>query len=272
VSEAPDSSEESFEAPAMLAEDAILFPEMEVAISARDTRNVAAAAQAFRENNLVVMIPAPGPEGASGSIGTLVLLRNMLPTRGGATQWLAKGLWRVRIENVLEESPYVRVRFVRAGGIEDVPPDRSKAMTRVFTQIDEFVKLMPGIPPEIISFLKSVDTPGKLADVCAYSPFFTFEERLDLLKTLDAEERLGKVSALFEKQLGELKKASKVITISECATCIDLADKAFELGPNRSAGVAREFLDHVVREHPEELLALLAERYGPEFLRRRALK
>jgi hypothetical protein len=28
----------------------------------------------------------------------------------------------------------------------------------------------------------------------------------------------------------------------------------------------------VSREHPDELLALIAERYGPAFMRRRALK
>ena len=45
-----------------------------------------------------------------------------------------------------------------------------------------------------------------------------------------------------------------------------------EIGPDQSGVVAREFLDHVVREHPDELVALLAEKYGPIFLRRRELK
>jgi hypothetical protein len=44
------------------------------------------------------------------------------------------------------------------------------------------------------------------------------------------------------------------------------------MGLNRSGEIAKEFLDHIVREHPDELLILLAARYGPAFLRRRALK
>jgi ATP-dependent Lon protease len=284
----PISSEgDSYEAPALLAEDAILFPGMEVSITMRDSKNIAAAAQAFKERNLLVMIPAPGPEGAAGSIGTLVLLlRDMSSGRGGA-QWLSKGLWRVRIDQVLEQGSYVRVRFKRAGEDEDsadiaattgpaVAIDTSSAkssvMRTVFNQIDEFTRLMPEIPQEIISFLKSIETPGKLADMCAYSPFFSFEEKLELLQTLDAEERLNKVSQLFDRQLSDLKRLAKTKSISDCPTCIEFADRAFELGPNRNTAIAREFLDHVNHEHVDELLAVLAERYGPEFLRKRALK
>jgi len=273
VKAAPASPEDdSYEAPALFAGDAILFPEMEVMIAVGDSKNASAAAHAFKENKLVVLIPAPGPAGAEGAIGTLVLLLRMIPARGGGAQALSKGLWRVRVDKVLEESPFARVRFSKAGESDGVSSGGSKMMEAVFGQIDEFVRMMPGIPPEIIAFLKKADAPGKLADICANSPFLTFEERLDLLRTLDTEERLGKVFKLFERQLGELRQLAERKTIPECSTCIDLADKALELGLNQSGDVTREFLDHVVREHSDELLALLAERYGPVFLRRRALK
>lgn len=273
MSEPPSPVESGeYEAPALLAEDAILFPNMEVTIAVRDSKNVAAAAQAAREHSLVVLIPAPGPEGVVGSIGTLVLLEKMSPMKGGGVQSLSKGLWRVRVERVLEEGLYVRVRFSRAGRDDSAASARSRTMDAVFDQIDEFVRLMPGIPEEIVNFLKGAETPGKLADICAYSPFFTFEEKLDLLRTLDAEERLGKVSKLFERQLRDLKKVAKTKTIPECETCMDLADKAFEQGQTVREELVREFLNHVVREHTDELLAILAEKYGPAFLRRRALK
>jgi ATP-dependent Lon protease len=287
--------DDSYEAPALLAEGAVLFPGMEASITVSDSKNVVAAAQAVKEHNLVVMIPSSGIGGAVGSIGTLVLLiRDISAARGGSNnggaQWLSKGLWRVRIDQVTEESPYVRVRFRRAGeddvpsiaataapegGNDDIgsPAKKSSMMRTVFGQIDQFSALMPEIPREIINFLKSIETPGKLADMCAYSPFFSLEEKLDLLRTLDGEERLGKVSRLFEKQLSDLKLSTmRTKSISECPTCIELADKAFELGPNRSREIAREFLEHVNREHVDELLAVLADRYGPEFMRRRALK
>jgi len=266
------SKDETYEAPAILADDVILFPEMEVSMSVRDPRSVAATNQAFREHNLVVLVPSSDLDHAIGSIGTLVLLRREAPAQGPGAQSLWRGLWRVKVDGVLSGNPYVRVRFSKAGENDDVKSERSGMMKSVFDQIDEFVKVMPGIPAEIISFLKDVDGPGKLADLCAYSPFFSRGERLDLLRTLDPEERLGKVNRLFEKQLSNLKRMADTTSIMECNTCLDLADRAFELGPGGGAEVAREFLEHVAREHPEELLGLIAERYGPAFMRRRALK
>ena len=271
MASSPDSHEEdTFEAPAIFAEDAVVLPEMEVTISMQDSKNVAAATQAFREHNLVVLIPARGLGEATGSVSTLVLLQKMLPQGRGA-QLQSKGLWRVKVDKVIDESPYVRVRFSRAGGTDDLPSGGSKAMKTVFSQIDEFMRIIPGVPQELIAFLKSVDRPGKLADLCAYSPFFSQKERLELLNTLDGEERLEKVSLFFEKQLAELKRMADTRTILDCPTCIELADRAFELG-SHGGKAAKQFLEHVTKEHPDEVLGLLAERYGPAFLGRRAMK
>ena len=264
--------EGTYEAPAILADDAILFPEMELNIALHDSKSLAAAKQAFMEHSLVVLVPSPHAEEIVGSIGMLVLLRRPAPGDGSSAQSLWKGLWRVRIEGVVEKEPYIRVKFSKPNAADDVPSEDSDMMRTVFGQIDEFVRVIPGIPAEIIAFLKSVKSPGRLADLCAYSPFFSRKDRLELLGTLDPEARLGKVNRLFEEQLENMKKMAKTTTILECPTCLDLADRAFELGPGGGSKVAREFLDHVGREHPDELLGIIAERYGPEFMRRRALK
>jgi len=240
-------------------------------MTVHEPMSAAAASQALREHKLVVVIPSPSLGEVVGEIGTLVLLQRAVPGQNSGGQPLWKGLWRVKVDGVVSKDPYIRVRFSKAGGAEDAPSD-SVMMKSVYAQIDEFVEVMPGIPKEIVAFLKEVESPGKLADLCAYSPFFTRGERLDLLRTLDPDKRLEKVHRLFEKQLNDLRKMAKTTSILECPTCMDLADKAFEAGPAAGGRLAREFLDHVAKEHSEELLALIAERYGPAFMRRRALK
>jgi ATP-dependent Lon protease len=240
-------------------------------ITARDQRNTTALLQAVKERQLVVLIPSHNSEDVTGSIGTLVLVRKTALAEGGVNASV-KGLWRVRVEKVLEEISYARVRFTKAKEIDDASIGKSRIMQVVLGQIDEFAKLIPGIPAEIIEALRSAETPGKLADLCAYSPGFSSEERLDLLKTLGAEERLEKVSKRFERQLTALRELARVKTIPECETCMELADRVFESEPNRRGEFASEFLSHVVQKHPGELLGLIAEKYGPTFMRRRALK
>jgi ATP-dependent Lon protease len=260
-----------YESPALLAEDVVIFPHSEVAITAHDSRNTTALLQAARERQLIVFVPGHDPKSLSGSIGTLALVRKAAAAGGGVSANV-KGLWRVRVERILQEGEYTRVSFTKVTEVDDAPIGRPKVMDVVLGQIDEFAKLIPGIPPEIIGAFRGAETPGKLADLCAYSPGFSTEERLDLLKTLGAEERLEKVNRHFERQLAALKELAKVKMIPECETCMELADRVFESEPNRRGEIAAQFLSHVVQDHPGELLGLIAEKYGLEFMRRRALK
>jgi len=266
-----DTSSNEYEAPALLAEDEVIFPYSEATITARDQRNTAALLQAAKERQLIVLVPASNPKDVPGAIGTLVHVRKTAVTSGRVNA-LVKGLWRVRAEKVLDEIGYSRVTFTKAEEIDDAPAVRSEVMRAVHNQIDEFAKLIPGIPPEIIEALRRAETPGKLADLCAYSPSFSSVERLDLLKTLGAEERLQKISKHFERQLADLREVAKIKTISECETCAELADRALESEPFRRGEIAVDFLNHVAQKHTAELLGVLAEKYGPAFMRRRALK
>jgi ATP-dependent Lon protease len=266
-----DATSNEYEAPALLAEDEVIFPHSEATITARDQRNTAAILQAAMERQLIVLVPTSNPKDVPGAIGTLVHVRKTA-TNNGRVNAIVKGLWRVRTEKVLEGTEYSRVTFTKAEEIDDTPASRSEIMKAVHNQIDEFAKLIPGIPPEIIEALRRAETPGKLADLCAYSPSFSSVERLDLLKTLGAEERLQKISKHFERQLADLREVAKIKTISECDTCSELADRALESEPFRRGEIAVDFLNHVAQKHTAELLGVLAEKYGPAFMRRRALK
>jgi ATP-dependent Lon protease len=265
------TTSDEYEAPALLAKDEVVFPHSEVLITAKDMRNTTALLQAAKERQLMVVIPGYGSKGLTGSIGTLVLVRKTAASQGGISASV-KGLWRVHIEKLLEQKEYSRVRFTKTEEADDTSAGRSRTMQTVFDQLDQFIKLIPGIPIEIIEALMSAETPGKLADLCAYSPSFSAEERIDLLNTLGAEERLQKITKHFDAQLTALREIAKAKTIPECETCMELADSVFDSPPNRRGELASEFLNHVVEKHPGELLALLAEKYGPTFMRRWAMK
>ena len=66
--------------------------------------------------------------------------------------------------------------------------------------------------------------------------------------------------------------SEKVRTITECEVCSDLADRAFESGPTDLNEIALKFLAHVIQKHTEEVLAVLAEKYIPVFMAKRAMR
>lgn len=266
------SLSDDYEVPALLLEEIVLFPHMEVALTLQEKRDLAALEQALREHHLLAFIPSSRSQSNPATIGVLVLVRKSNPSHDGARQVILKGLWRIKVKNFAKEDVYTKIRFERVNETENDSNSRLSVMKKVHGQIDEFVKLIPEIPIEIISLLKSVETSGKLADLCAYSPNFTYEERLDLLNTLNPEERLKKVSKIFEGQLNTLRSITEFKPIPDCETCMDLADKAFDSDPVRRGEIVLAFLNHVIKEHTGELLGLLAEKYGPIFMRKRALR
>lgn len=60
--------------------------------------------------------------------------------------------------------------------------------------------------------------------------------------------------------------------IAQCEKCSDLADRAFEAGPTDLNDVAVLFLNHVISDHTGELLQILAEKYVPIFMSKRAMR
>ena len=273
------SEPKDYEVPALLSEEFVLFPGMEIVTVINEKRSQAALREALREHQILAFIPASKSE--ASAIGTLAIVKRAKPREedigipGISDESLElKGMWRIKIKKLIESSTgYSRAVFERASEA-GVPAnqDATELVRKVQGQIDEFIDLIPEIPKEIVTLLKHTNTPGELADLCANSPEFSHAEKVELLKTLDQEERLAKVTKLFDKQLKALKKLSKIDPISECERCLELADKAFDSDPSFRAEIAVQFLNHVVRDHTGELLALLAEKYLPVFMNKRAMR
>ena len=273
------SEARDYEVPALLSEEFVLFPGMDIITVVSEKRSQAALQEALREHQILAFIPSTKSE--ASAIGTLAIVKR---ARSQESEGLIgpvnddslelKGMWRIRIKKLIESSPgYSRAIFERASeAAVPTSQDAGALVTKVQGQIDEFIELIPEIPKEIVTLLKHTNAPGELADLCANSPEFTHDEKVDLLKTLDQEERLVKVTKLFERQLKALKKLAKVEPISECEKCLELADKAFDSDPSARAEIAVQFLNHVVREHTGELLGLLAEKYLPIFMNKRAMR
>lgn len=254
--------------PAVFSPEVIIFPRMQVTLALGEEHGVEAVSRAVAENRLIAFIPAEYEELREG-LGVLTLVLSTEKSPDGLRADL-RGLWRVKVSNPggLRSGPSVMVEKLDEPG----EPEDSSTIDRVHAQLDEFRELLPDIPPEIMSMLSEAKSASELSDLCAMSPTLSHQERLDLLGTLDPGARLKKVSRHFDKELEMLKALAKTRPIMECETCTDLADRAFDAEPAARAEAIAEFLNHVVSNHTAELLNLIAEKYGPAFMRKRSLR
>ncbi len=269
MSEGAELPGESQNVPVVFSRDIVLFPHMEVTLPITEKRSADAVLRALRENHLVAFVPSDF-EGTSEGIGTLSLLTHSETTQGGV-QVNLRGLWRVRVTNPRGLDSEQVVRIERVEESEDAA-EGPNLMRRVQSQISELGEILPEIPPEILALLKNAKTPSELSDLCAMSPALSHDERVGLLRTLDPQERLKSVNRHLDTQLEVLRALAESKPIADCEVCTDLADRAFDADPTTRGQLIMEFLNHVVSSHTAELLGLLAEKYGPVFMKKRSLR
>ena len=87
---------------------------------------------------------------------------------------------------------------------------RRASSRREYRAVVEEILELRDADPRIGDFLRSVAEPGALADTCAYSPDLTFEQRVELLETIDVVERLELAVALQRDRLAELQVRRRI--------------------------------------------------------------
>ena len=83
-------------------------------------------------------------------------------------------------------------------------------MRSVQAQIEQYVANGAPVPPEAAVAARNITEPGLLADMVAYSPDMTTEQRQELLETVDVEERLKLVSGFLARQIEILELKGRI--------------------------------------------------------------
>ncbi|HUQ62259.1 MAG TPA: endopeptidase La [Acidimicrobiales bacterium] len=91
------------------------------------------------------------------------------------------------------------------------PSDRAVELAREYRAVIESILEYRGAR-QIAEALRGITDPGTMADTAGYSPDLTFEQKIDVLETLDVEERLEKVLGWARDVLADLSLKDKVRT------------------------------------------------------------
>ena len=113
----------------------------------------------------------------------------------GAAETGAGGRLYVEVEERPDETP---------------APVQTRDLETEYRAVVEEILELRDADARIGEFLRSISEPGALADTCAYSPDLTFEQRVELLETLDVVERLGLAVRLQRERLAELQVRRRI--------------------------------------------------------------
>src|SRR4051812_21725609 len=94
---------------------------------------------------------------------------------------------------------------------DDEPVDgRTRELEREYRAVVEEILELRGDDGRISAFVRSISEPGTLADTSGYSPDLSFDQKVELLETLDVTERLELALRFQRERLAELQVRRRI--------------------------------------------------------------
>jgi ATP-dependent Lon protease len=178
-------------------EDAVVFPNMGITLTVE-----------VGEEERVVLVPRH--EGEYLDVGTVAEVTERVRLPGGARAVMLQGLHRARI-GAARTGPDGELLVDVTEHPDDTPVDgRTRNLEREYRAVVEEILELRGDDGRVAAFLRAVAEPGALADTAGYSPDLTYEDRVELLKTLDVTDRLELATKLQRERLAEMQVRKRI--------------------------------------------------------------
>jgi ATP-dependent Lon protease len=177
-------------------EDTVVFPGM-----------TATLAVDVGEEERVFLVPRTGEHFAS--VGTVARVAERLQIPGAGQAVTLEGLHRGAAgPAVAGTEGGLRVEVTEHR--DDSGSERAGELAREYRAVVEEILELREADPRIGAFLRSIVEPGALADTAGYSPDLSFDQKRELLETLDVTERLEKAVAAQRERLAELQVRRRI--------------------------------------------------------------
>jgi ATP-dependent Lon protease len=187
--------------PVLPLTQAVILPRMTatVQIDSQDARNAIKAALAG--DGLLLLLPKV--DGRYASVGVVAKVEEKGNLPDGSEVVAVQGRARAILGNVMPELDGTLMAEVDPSPDPNSWSDRARQLAHEYRAIVENILEIRGAP-QVAQVLRGIEHPGHLADMSGYSPDLSMGRKVEILETLDIEERLEKLIAWNREVLAEL--------------------------------------------------------------------
>src|SRR5438477_385843 len=155
-------------------------------------------------------LPDPRREDEYAKVGTVAEVVDRVRLPGGARAVSLNGLHR-GIAGAGETGPGGLLRVAVEERPDEQPaPVRVRELEREYRALVGEILELRGADERIGEFLRSITETGALADTAGYSPDLSFDQKVELLETIDVVERLELAIRLQRERLAELQVRKRI--------------------------------------------------------------
>src|SRR6184192_3789277 len=178
-------------------DDTVVFPNMGITL----TIDVG-------DDERVVLVPRHESEFLE--VGTVAEVSERIRLPGGGHAVAISGEHRALV-GAAQTGPAGELRVEVDERPDEVPVDkRTRELEREYRATVEEILELRGDDGRIAAFLRAIAEPGTLADSAGYSPNLSYEQKVELLRTLDVTDRLELAVTLQRESLAELQVRKRI--------------------------------------------------------------
>jgi len=178
-------------------DDTVVFPTMDVTLPV----------DAGDEERVLLI---PRHDGEFAKVGTIAEVTDRVRLPGGGRAVALSGVAR-GVAGAAHTDHAGRLRIEVTESPDTVPVDgRTRTAEREFRAVVEEILELRGADERVAQFLRAIVEPGPLADTIGYAPDVTFEQKVQVLETLDVTERLELAVKIQRERLVELQLRRKI--------------------------------------------------------------
>jgi ATP-dependent Lon protease len=178
-------------------DDTVVFPNMGITLTVD-----------VGDDERVVLVPRH--ENEFLEVGTIAEVSEQVRLPGGGRAVALSGEHRALI-GAAQTGPAGELRVEVDERPDEVPVDgRTRELEREYRATVEEILELRGDDGRISAFLRAIAEPGALADSAGYSPNLSYEQKVELLRTLDVSARLELAVRLQRESLAELQVRKRI--------------------------------------------------------------
>jgi ATP-dependent Lon protease len=273
----PEVVKDLRELPLVALRETVIFPEMIVPLQVGRDKSVQALNKAVADSSPIALVTQHQADKEDISdpselyeVGTLAKIAQVVQLQDGTVRAIVQGQQRLRLISFVRSEPYI---LARVEVLDDAPSTNLEIQALVRTvqaQIEQYVQSGAPVPPEAAVAARNITEPGLLADMVAYSPDMSTEQRQELLETIDVTERLKLVSNFLAHQIEILELKGKIQ--SEVKSEMDKTQREYILREQLKA-IQRELGEDDPQQAEINELREKVEQAGmPEEIKARAIR
>ena len=143
-------------------------------------------------------------------VGTVGKVLQLLKLPDGTVKVLVEGVKRAKVEALIPHENFLEAK------VEVISEEKTEDKTliaisrQVVSRFEDFVKLNSKVASEVVSSLKDISDPSKIADTVASQMTGSVSEKQKILEILNLEERLNDILSLLDGELSVLQVEKKI--------------------------------------------------------------